>query len=170
MVDHPMKQLFIMRHAKSSWKEIDLIDHDRPLNKRGNRDAPRMGKLLVQQGLLPELILSSTALRARSTAMLVADALDYEDAIELNENLYHPTVANCIEVLESLYYNYDSVLLVAHNPGVERLTAHLTGKNQEFPTATIAHIKLPINSWRDLTMRTEGKLKNIWRPKEIEAR
>jgi len=158
-----------MRHAKSSWKETGTKDHDRPLNNRGKRDAPRMGELLVEKKLVPELVLSSTALRARSTASLVADASGYEGVVELNDDLYHPSVSRCIKVLQELYYNYASLLLVAHNPGVEELLSHFTGQYQIFPTATIAFIKLPLNSWRDLTIQTEGKLKNIWRPKELET-
>ena len=162
------KQLLIMRHAKSSWKKTGIIDHDRPLNKRGKRDAPRMGELLAAKKHLPELIISSTAQRARSTAILVAEGAGYEGVVELNDNLYHPSIANCIHVLQSLYYNYTSVLLVAHNPGVEELLLHFTEEHHVFPTATIAAIQLPIYSWRDLTMQTEGALLSIWRPKELD--
>ena len=77
-----MKLLLILRHAKSSWKDPDLDDHDRPLNKRGRRDAPRMGRLLRKEDLLPDLILSSTAVRARMTAEMVADASRYRGPLE----------------------------------------------------------------------------------------
>jgi phosphohistidine phosphatase len=72
IIEKAMKTLFILRHAKSSWKEQDLPDHDRPLNKRGKKDAPRMGKLLTDEDLIPDLIMSSTAARAKKTAELVA--------------------------------------------------------------------------------------------------
>ncbi|VAX40637.1 phosphoglycerate mutase family domain protein [hydrothermal vent metagenome] len=161
------KHLLIMRHAKSSWKKSGTNDHDRPLNKRGKRDAPRMGELLIEKKRVPELILSSTATRARSTASLVAEGADYDGVVELDDNLYHPSVSNCIEVLRKLYYNYASILLVAHNPGMEELLLHFTGQYHFFPTATIAFVKLPLSSWRDLTMQTKGKLKNIWKPKDF---
>ena len=82
-----MKTLLILRHAKSSWKEQDLPDHDRPLNKRGKNDAPRMGKLLKDEDLIPDLIMSSTAVRAKKTAELVAKACKYKGKIVLNHSL-----------------------------------------------------------------------------------
>ncbi|MGB7661527.1 MAG: histidine phosphatase family protein [Nitrososphaeraceae archaeon] len=83
-----MKTLLIMRHAKSSWKEQDLPDYDRPLNKRGKNDAPRMGKLLKDEDLVPDLIMSSTAVRAKKTAELVAKTRKYKGKIVLDRSLY----------------------------------------------------------------------------------
>ncbi|MFB3041695.1 MAG: histidine phosphatase family protein, partial [Candidatus Poribacteria bacterium] len=83
-----MKTLLILRHAKSSWEHPELTDHDRPLNKRGKRDAPRMGKLLRVQGLVPDLIMSSTAKRARSTAKTVARKSGYKEKVELTPAFY----------------------------------------------------------------------------------
>ena len=83
-----MKTLLIMRHAKSSWKEQDLPDHDRPLNKRGEKDAPRMGKLLKDEDLIPDLIMSSSAVRAKKTAELVVKTCKYKGKIVLNHSLY----------------------------------------------------------------------------------
>jgi phosphohistidine phosphatase len=83
-----MKTLLIMRHAKSSWKDPDLPDHDRPLNKRGKHDAPSMGKLLKDEDLIPDLIISSTAARAKKTAELVAKACKYKGEISLNQSLW----------------------------------------------------------------------------------
>ena len=79
-----MKKIYILRHAKSSWKDEGLPDHDRPLNKRGKRDAPRMGRLLAEEGLVPDLIVSSTAKRAHKTTTEVADACGYKGEIALN--------------------------------------------------------------------------------------
>ena len=92
-IEKAMKTLLILRHAKSSWKEQDLQDHDRLLNKRGKNDAPRMGKLLKDENLIPDLIMSSTAVRAKKTAELVAKACKYKGKIVLNHSLYgteHP--------------------------------------------------------------------------------
>ena len=83
-----MKTLLILRHAKSDWETPDVADHDRPLNGRGKRDAPRMGRLLRDENLVPDLIISSTAKRARKTAKLVAEASGYEGEIRLAETLY----------------------------------------------------------------------------------
>jgi phosphohistidine phosphatase len=83
-----MKSVLVLRHAKSSWKHPELADHDRPFNKRGKRDAPRMGELLRNEHLIPEVIISSTAIRARDTAEAVAKACGYKGQITLNRSLY----------------------------------------------------------------------------------
>ena len=83
-----MKTLLILRHAKSSWKQPGFADHDRPLNRRGNRDAPRVGLLLRRQALTPDLIVSSTAERARATAVQVAESVVYGSPVELDRQLY----------------------------------------------------------------------------------
>ncbi len=87
MIRH-MKSVLLHRHAKSSWKHPDLNDQDRPLNKRGKRDAPIMGRLLKRKDLVPDIIISSTAIRARSTAEAVAKASGYKGEIILNKSLY----------------------------------------------------------------------------------
>ena len=84
-----MKTLLILRHAKSSWNNLDLPDYDRPLNKRGKRDAPRMGDFLRHQDLVPDLIISSTAKRAKKTAKLFAKAVGYKEKISLETSFYH---------------------------------------------------------------------------------
>src|SRR6266496_5933668 len=83
-----MKSVLVLRHAKSSWKHPELADHDRPLNKRGKRDAPLIGRLLKKEDLVPESIISSTAIRARATAEAVAKASSYKGEIVLNKSLY----------------------------------------------------------------------------------
>jgi len=83
-----MKSVLILRHAKSSWKHPDVNDHDRPLNKRGKRDAPHMGEILQNEHLVPDLIISSSAKRARSTAKAVAKAAEYKGDITFNQSLY----------------------------------------------------------------------------------
>ena len=98
-----MKTLLIMRHAKSSWKEQDLPDHDRPLNKRGKNDAPRMGKLLKDEDLVPDLIMSSTAVRAKKTAELVAKTCKYNGKIVLNHSLYGAEPAAYLKILGGLF-------------------------------------------------------------------
>jgi len=88
-----MKTILILRHAKSSWKHSELSDHDRPLNKRGEREAPRVGQLLRDEGLLPEVILSSTARRARDTAQIAAEKCGYESEIRFIPDLYMGGIA-----------------------------------------------------------------------------
>ena len=98
-----MKTLLIMRHAKSSWKEQDLPDHDRPLNKRGKNDAPRMEKLLKDEDLVPDLIMSSTAVRAKKTAELVAKTCKYKGKIVLDRSLYGAEPAAYLKILGGLF-------------------------------------------------------------------
>ena len=162
-----MKTLLIFRHAKSSWKAPNSTDHDRPLNKRGKHDAPRMGRLLREQDLVPNLIVSSTANRARTTAATVAENCGYERAVELNSDLYHADPQTCIQVLRELYADVPCVMLVGHNPGLEEILEALTGVDEPLPTAALAQVTLPISSWSEIHIETEGTLANLWRPREL---
>ncbi len=163
-----MKTLLLLRHAKSSWKEEDLADHDRPLNKRGKRDAPRMGKLLHDTQLAPELIISSTAKRARKTASKVASECAYEGVIELTGDLYLAPPSQYIAVLRNVPDHIHRVLVVGHNPGTEELAALLTGQAAHFPTAALAHIDLEIDTWNQMTAATRGSLIESWCPNELD--
>ncbi len=165
-----MKELLIMRHAKSSWNNANLSDRERPLNKRGEQDAPRMGKLLKEEGLTPDLIITSTAERALSTAEFTALNCDYERELAVTDRFYGGAPQTFVEVLQTVDDSNQRVMIVAHNPGLEELVADLTGYDGRFTTANIAHVALPIDSWRDLSLETPGTLLNLWRPKEIDNR
>jgi phosphohistidine phosphatase len=162
-----MKTLLILRHAKSSWKDESLPDHDRPLNKRGKEEAPRMGRLIRELGLTPDLILSSTAKRARTTAELVAEEAGYEGEIILSRDLYATGPDAFIEALAGLEDAYQRVMVVGHNPGLEELLEALTGEYQPLTTAALAQVRLEIDRWNELTDDVEGKLINVWVPKEL---
>ena len=164
-----MKTLLILRHAKSSWKDSSLTDHDRPLNKRGKQDAPRMGKLLLQQGLIPDRIISSTAKRARKTATAVAKACQREDKVELTPEFYHASPGSYLAVLQNISDYDERVMVVGHNPGMEALVAHLTGIMETMPTAALAHVALPIDQWTELDYEVQGELLHLWCPKEINS-
>jgi phosphohistidine phosphatase len=165
-----MKTLLLLRHAKSSWKDPDLPDHDRPLNKRGQNDAPRMGKLLKDEDLIPDLIMSSTAVRAKKTAELVAKACKYKgEEISLNQSLYGAEPAGYLKILQELSDKDKAVLVVGHSPSVEETVDVLTGSPDVImPTCTLAHISLPIQNWAELNkQKIKGKLLKVWRPKEL---
>ena len=162
-----MKTLLIFRHAKSSWDQISAPDHDRPLNKRGKADAPAMGELLRTESLTPDLIICSTAKRAKDTAELAAEACGYEHDILFTRDLYGAEPESCIEVLNVYGDDEPIVMVVAHNPGLEDLVGILTKESVTLTTANIAQVELPIQSWRDLREHTKGKLLNLWRPKEL---
>lgn len=162
-----MKTLLILRHAKSSWANMQLTDYERPLNNRGKRDAPRMGKLLREQDLMPDLILTSSAERALATAEAVALASDYEQEIKYTRSFYHADPEPYIEALQQLDDSYERVMVIGHNPGIEELVEELTGLWERMPTAALAQVALPINHWHELDEEITGELVNLWRPKEL---
>ena len=162
-----MKTLLILRHAKSSWKYPELSDYDRPLNSRGKRDAPRMGKYLCQQGLIPDRILTSSAKRARKTANKVAKSCGYTGKVKKIDAFYDAVPGVYFETLQALPDKYQRVMVVGHNPTMERLVNHLTGQIERMPTAALAYIDLPIQRWEALDLYTKGTLVNLWTPKTL---
>lgn len=163
-----MKTLLVLRHAKSSWNDSALGDHDRPLNTRGQRDAPRMGELVRGQRLTPDVIISSDAVRALLTAEAVAEAAGYEGEIVLDPLLYLADPDDILEVLRTVgERDAGIVMIVGHNPGLEELVAQLTGEQHDLPTAALAQIVLSIDRWRDLNASTRGTLVGLWRAKEL---
>ena len=164
-----MKTLLILRHAKSSWKDSSLADHDRPLNKRGKQDALRMGKFLWEQELVPDRIISSTAKRTRKTAKAVAKANRCEDKVELTQELYHAGPGSYLAVLQNVPDDDHRVMVVGHNPGMEALVTHLTGRMETMPTAALAHVVLSIDRWKELDYETQGELLGLWRPKTLAS-
>ena len=162
-----MKTLLVLRHAKSSWNDSALDDHERPLNKRGLRDAPRMGELVRDYGLIPDVVISSDAVRARLTAEAVAKAARYAGEILLDPHLYLASPADILSRLKRARENAETVMIVGHNPGLEQLVEQLTGERQDLPTAALAQIGLPIDQWRDLKRSTRGTLVGLWRPKDV---
>ena len=162
-----MKTLLILRHAKSSWKDEKLDDHDRSLNKRGLNDAPRMGKLMKEHDLVPEYILSSSAVRARLTAELVAEHSGYEGEIGGGRELYSFASEDYLDALEKLDDGYVRVMVVGHNPGLEELAEWLTGVYTSLPTASLAVVRLDINHWSELEEGGVGELVQVFRPREL---
>jgi phosphohistidine phosphatase len=161
-----MKILLILRHAKSSWDDSTLDDHERPLNARGERDAPRMGQFLRAEGLCPDIIVSSDAVRARRTAEIIARITGGQ--LLLDSRLYHASAFEIIDVLRDVIrQDVATVMVVGHNPGLEELIAQLTGARDALPTAALAHIPLSIERWSDLDSSTRGTLRDMWRPKEL---
>ena len=163
-----MKTLLLLRHAKSSWKRPELADHDRPLNKRGKRTAPLMGKLLQDEDLIPDLIICSSAVRTHTTAMLVAEACAYTGEIKQTRELYLADPEEYIEVLCQVDEKHARLLVVGHNPGLEAFIEALTGEAIMMPTAALAYIELSIKDWSNLDLKTDCKLVNVWRPNDLE--
>lgn len=161
-----MKTLLILRHAKSSWKDPGLSDHERPLNGRGRKDAPRMGSQILEEGLSPGLIVSSTAVRARQTAELVAKTCGYTGSIALSPELYHGSPRAYLEVAHDAPSEIERLLVVGHNPAVQELVWTLSRREERMPTAALATIEFDVDSWQGLGTAA-GELIAVWRPKEI---
>jgi phosphohistidine phosphatase len=161
-----MRTLLILRHAKSSWKNTRLADHDRPLNERGRRDAPRIGQLVRDENLVPDLILTSSAERARATAEAVALASGYQGEVQVTRRLYHAAAETYLDLLSHVSDEHRRVMVVGHNPGMAELVEVLTGQSQRMPTAALAQVQFSVSGWSGLT-GAEGSLVNLWRPKEL---
>jgi len=126
-----------------------------------------MGELVRQHGLIPDVVVSSDAVRARLTAEAVAGAARYAGDILLDQQLYTAGPADILSVLRRVPGKAEIVMIVGHNPGLEELVEQLTGEQQGLPTAALAQIVLPVNQWRDLKLSTRGTLLGHWRPKEL---
>ena len=119
-----MKTLLVLRHAKSSWSDPALDDHERPLNKRGRRDGPRMGKLVRQSGLMPDVVISSDAVRAWLTAEAVVQAARHAGEILLDQQLYMASPADILSLLRTVRENAETVMIAGHNPGLDLSPFH----------------------------------------------
>lgn len=162
-----MKTLLLMRHAKSSWKDAGLRDFERPLNERGRKSAPLMGRLLRRRKTLPDLVVSSPAERARETTALVAESAALRAPARFDERIYEATPATLLEVVAQLDETADTALLVGHNPGMEELIASLTGAQERMPTAAVACVALDVEKWSKARAGA-GRLEWVARPKELD--
>lgn len=158
------RTLLVLRHGKSSWADPALDDHDRPLKGRGRRGATSIGKQLREAGLLPDLALSSTARRARSTARRCLAASGAETPLQVTRELYGSGAArHREEIARRAGDEHATVLVVGHNPDLEDLVAGLTGEPVRLKTAFLAEISLDIDSWADLAT-ARGRLGRLLRP------
>jgi phosphohistidine phosphatase len=161
-----MKTLILMRHAKSSWKDSTLDDHDRPLNSRGWQDAPKAAAALLPLLTPPALALCSTARRATQTLSEVISTGGFQGATFFTRELYLADAATILDVLRAQGGKAKTILLIAHNPGLEELAQALTGEQVPFPTAGIARIDLSIRTWKTLNLPVNASLAWQWRPGE----
>ena len=146
-----MKTLVLIRHAKSSWDHADLDDEDRPLNRRGLRDAPVMGRRLADRGLAPDVVLSSTAVRARTTAELIAGELGFDPArIVADDRLYGASVDEVLGVIGELDDALSCAIVVGHNPETESIAHRFSDEINEMPTCAVAEFTFDVSSWSEL--------------------
>ena len=161
-----MKTLYLVRHAKSSWDNANQSDHDRPLNPRGERDAPRMGKRLRKRKDQPEVIISSSAVRAQTTARILATALDYPTSdIAIDERLYGAEPDDVLSIIGDLDDGIHCAMLVGHNPTFTAIINALGRCDfDNVPTCGMAVLTFPVDSWKDIAT-IQGKLVDFDFPK-----
>ncbi len=165
-----MKTLYLVRHAKSSWDNANLSDHDRPLNKRGERDAPRMGKRLKPRTPQPQLIISSSAVRAETTATILAETLGYPvNELRVDPRLYGAEPNDIVTIISELDDTIDCAMLVGHNP---TFTAVLNALGRcdidNVPTCGIGIVAFPMDAWSDI-ITAKGELVDFDYPKKDTA-
>ena len=151
------RRLIVMRHAKSSWKETGVTDHDRPLNKRGLRDAPRIADAIHDRGWTPDLILVSSSKRTLQTLSQMSNRFEGVQS-EIRTEIYHATVNDLLLVLEDMAQE-GTTMVLGHNPGSEILVNHLSGEWHVMPTAAAVLLVESTGQW---------EIQEVIRPKEIQ--
>ncbi len=159
--------LTLVRHAKSSWKDVELSDFDRPLNDRGLKNALMMGRLLANANYDVERIISSPAVRAITTATIIASEIGFSvQQIVRNPDIYGASLSVLINLVTSLDDNFSSIMLVGHNPGFTVLCNFISNARiDNMPTCSIAQIKFDVDSWYSITEHS-GKLIEFYYPKK----
>jgi phosphohistidine phosphatase len=162
------KTLLLMRHGKSSWKEKGIADEKRPLKKRGVEAATIIGKTLKVNEIIPDLILSSPAKRAKNTAEIVAKESNYSHKVEIVDSFYMGEPSDYVSRLKEIPAKVNRVLVVGHNPGLEALLQMLDGHINAMPTGSLAIIKLDLPSWDAFSAETQGNFTAFWDPEQKE--
>lgn len=162
------KELIIIRHAKSDWGNLDLRDFDRPLNKRGRANAPEMAERLVKQAIIPQLIVSSPALRAITTARFFADTWQIPlNDIKEEPSIYEAGVKSLLKVVNQQDNKFDRIALFGHNPGLTDLVNYFNGHLDNMPTCSVVLIEFPFDDWGMISEGT-GKILLFDYPKSGE--
>jgi phosphohistidine phosphatase len=162
-----MKTVLFMRHAKSTWDGKDEDDRDRKVSKRGLKNAAQVGELLKKEKLTPDVILSSSAMRARETAEIVMNELKYHGDVCYLNKLYMGEPEIYARQIQSLQDDIEMVLVIGHSPTLDSLLQMMTGKVETLPTASVAQLKVPIESWKEFHPEVQCELVNLWRPKDL---
>ncbi|MAC19914.1 MAG: hypothetical protein CMJ23_09620 [Phycisphaerae bacterium] len=160
------RELILFRHAKSSWSDAGLRDHDRPLNERGRRDAERMGRLAAEVDLVPDIILSSDSTRTRETVAIWIAAASWNGPVRWEQKLYHASPGVLLETAKGVGPDVGRVMLVAHNPGIEELSGAIFGRPVEVPTGTMISAHLKAASWAESSI-DDFMPDEIRRPREL---
>jgi phosphohistidine phosphatase len=144
-----MKILTLVRHAKSDWKDTSLTDRQRPLNARGKRDAPEMGRRIANHGIRPSLIIASPATRAWTTAKIIAREIDYpNEFLQREDNLYMASLEDLLDVVVAQDDDFNSLMVVCHNPGLTEFANFLVpGLTNNLPTAGVVSVQIDQEDW-----------------------
>jgi phosphohistidine phosphatase len=171
-----MLTLSLLRHAKSSWKDPTIADHDRPLNTRGTTEAPVIGKAMAKHGLDPDLVLCSTARRTRDTLALVLPELKTEPKVVYEDGLYHGTPQEMLDLLHEVSPSANQILLVGHNPELQSFALDLIGSGPKllkdrleakYPTAGLVVLLFQAGAWKDIAVNS-GKLELFLTPGDVK--
>ncbi len=161
-----MKTLYLVRHAKSSWDDPTLADHDRPLNERGKRDAPKMGERLAQRGTKVDLIISSSAARALATAQAIAEKIGYDQThIMVDRRLYATQVSALLYLIQELDDQHERVMLFGHNPEFTDLARFFDSGIDELPTCAVVEMTFEVDRWSEVVKRKPATIR-ISTPKQ----
>ena len=160
-----MKILYLLRHAKSSWNDASLRDFDRPLNERGRKAAPLIGKHLATENLNEPSLICSPALRTRETAELVLQEANLNIQPRFDKRIYEASLRDLLQVISEIDDDKQVAILIGHNPGLEELLASLTGETRPMPTCALAKIVFDVESWKEVRAG-EGTLAWFVTPKE----
>lgn len=161
-----MKTLFLLRHAKSSWKDSGLQDFDRPLNGRGKKAAEIIGRFIRTKRVAPDLLVSSPAVRARETIETVVKAAKLASELRYDQRIYEAGPLQLLAVVSQIEEERSTVLLVGHNPGLEELLQLLTDRVEHMATGSLAKIDLKAARWSKV-LEEKGSLDWIVKPKEL---
>ncbi len=163
-----MKILTIVRHAKSSWKDSSLPDDKRPLNRRGERDAPEMGRRIQEHGIRPSLIVSSPANRAWTTAKVVAEAINYpREFLQKEDRLYLASLDDILDVVVAQDNGFNNLMVVGHNPGLTDFANFLVpGLTNNLPTAGVVSVEIDQDNWSLYERPATQLLVHDWPKKE----
>lgn len=162
-----MRTLYLLRHAKSSWKDQSLRDFDRPLKGRGRKAAEQMGQVLADEKLKSPLVISSPAVRARETTEVVLESAGLDVKPRFEERIYEASVGTLLEIVRSIPGSTKTAIMVGHNPGFEELLGYLTGESRHMPTCALARIEFDVGSWSEVSEET-GRLGLFVTPKELD--
>tara|TARA_Y100000768_G_C23743820_1_gene570605 strand:- start:133 stop:624 length:492 start_codon:yes stop_codon:yes gene_type:complete len=163
-----MKSVILFRHGKSDWNASYRADHDRPLNNRGIKAAKKMGQFLVARDQIPDLIISSTAVRAKTTALLVIESANWESKFILESGIYGGSPEYLLDLVHSQDDQYSSICLVGHEPNFSSFISQATGQEYlDFTTANMAKINFNVDQWIKVQF-LKGKLEWHQQPKNLK--